>query len=810
MHATLLRILLLIGALVSSAAAETVAARMTSQFLVRGEQAALEYILPDGIDPRATLESPQVENLSIKPVGYGAELRRGFGRNREYVFTFIVSGYEPGTYTIPSVQLDTGGGTIATEPVSVRIMHEAELDFRTIEVGGTSFRYCAAFFVTKDNPFVNEVIPTELKLYIPSDQRIEDWGIPEFERNGVAAWRFEPRPSLGRANLPGGAYYAVSYPSTLSPTRAGSVTLGPAKLRLITIQTSLGSFGTNAFYEPANLDIPELTLEARPLPKEAPEGFTDAVGNFTLTVNAAETEVREGDPISLNLIISGSGNLDTLDPPSPIDEDGWKLYPPSSLQRDEARRELTGITAFRQFIRPLRTQNQVPPFRFVFFNPATETFQTLISDPIPLRIFPATNAAVAGAAVPPALPMPIEEMTDILGIIDRGGPLVPIGKPIPWHWWQIIPALVAVILILRILALHLAPRLKADPVVSARKRDFQNLTRSADAQVDFYRAAGAYIEKWLGQSQDPIVRELLGKRDETCFRQDVDRSTLPRSERQRILRELRRLTLPLITLAALLIGAPRSHAAPDVSPADPVAAFEEARYSEAAALWLSSGPWDQLPADTLYNIGNAAYRLGSPGEAALYWRRALHRDPTHAESRQNLRFFERKFGALTIKRPDYQYTLATLPLATWKQLAWGGLWLAGLSLLVFPATRFGSRLRIAAIAALVTAPLLSGAGFAAWRWYPDDARFAPPTEQAVVIADRADVRTDAARNAPLVIQAPAGSLCHILTRSGDWTYIAFANATRGWVPNESIAPVVVPETPTPPKAPEKPSDEQNA
>ena len=44
--------------------------------------------------------------------------------------------------------------------------------------------------VTKDKPFVNEVIPTELKLYIPSDQRIEDWGIPEFERNGVAAWRW--------------------------------------------------------------------------------------------------------------------------------------------------------------------------------------------------------------------------------------------------------------------------------------------------------------------------------------------------------------------------------------------------------------------------------------------------------------------------------------------------------------------------------------------------------------------------------------------------------------------------------------------
>ena len=792
------------------AGAESLAARMTSQFLVRGEQAALEYILPEGVDPRATLEVPQVENLSIRPIGYGAELRRGFGSNREYVFTFLVSGYEPGDYTIPAGSLDTGNGRIATEPITVRILHETDLEFRSVRVGATEFRYAAAFHVTDDRPFVNEVIPTELKLYIPSDQRIEDWGIPEFERNGLAAWRFEPRPSLGRANLPGGAYYAVSYPSTLSPTREGKVTLGPAKLRLITIQTSLGSFGTNAFYEPANLDIPELTLDARPLPADAPEGFSDAVGRFELTVTAAETEVREGDPVSLSLMISGSGNLDTLDPPTPLEDDGWKLYPPTSLQRDEARRELTGITAFRQFIRPLRSQTQVPPFRFVFFNPDTETFKTLISDPIPLTIFPATSAPGTGPAVPPALPMPVEEMTDILGIIDRGVPLLPDSRNIPWTWWHLIPALLALILLARIAAIHLAPRLKADPVATARKRDFRNLSRASDDQRQFYRAAGAFIEKWLGSSDSAFARDLLAKRDETCFRAEVSPTPMPRSERQRILRELRRIALPVIAAALFLGLACPARAAEEKPPADPVAAFEQARYSEAAALWLASGPWEKLPADTLYNIGNAAYRLGSTGEAALYWRRALQRDPTHAEALQNLRFFERKFGAITIKRPDYQYTLAALPLALWKQLAWAGLWTAGLALLVFPATRYGSRIRIAAIAAIVTAPLISGAGFAGWRWYPDDARFAPAAEQAVVTADRADIRTDAARNAPLVIQAPAGSLCRILMRSGDWTYVAFANATRGWVPNEVIAPVVVHETPAPPKAPATPSGEQNA
>jgi tetratricopeptide (TPR) repeat protein len=271
-----------------------------------------------------------------------------------------------------------------------------------------------------------------------------------------------------------------------------------------------------------------------------------------------------------------------------------------------------------------------------------------------------------------------------------------------------------------------------------------------------------------------------------------------------VLRQLRRIALPLL-LAFAALTTDRAAAAED-----PAALFNEGRYDAAAKAWLDSGPFEQLSADTLFNIGNAAYRLGSPGEAALYYRRALERDSAHPEARQNLRFLERKFGSITVKRPDYQHQLARVPLSFWQGTVWAAAWIFAIGLLVFPATRPGAGVRIAAIAGFVTAPLLALGGLLAWRHYPDDARFAPARDQVVIVADSSEVRTDAARTAPKVIDAPAGSLCRILTRSGEWAYVAFTNESRGWVPLVDIQPILPETTPQPPKLRPAPAGESES
>ena len=111
----------------------------------------------------------------------------------------------------------------------------------------------------------------------------------------------------------------------------------------------------------------------------------------------------------------------------------------------------------------------------------------------------------------------------------------------------------------------------------------------------------------------------------------------------------------------------------------------------------------------------------------------------------------------------------------------------------------GAGIRLASIAAFVIAPLVGVCGALGWYYFPDDARFAPVREQVVVVADMATVRTDAARTAPKVIDAPAGSLCRVITTSGEWAYVAFTNESRGWVPRGDIERIVPDAKPAPPK-----------
>ncbi len=799
-------------------AAPLVESSISSRFLVAGEQTTLEVIYPGDDYPKSEeINVPQVDKLMVRP-GESWARRVSPGKRWQYYFPITIAGYTPGDYTIPPVEFKIDGETVRTAPTQIQILDEEKLKWSKVTIGRQEIRYVAAFHAMKGTPYVGEKQAVEIKVYLPAEQNVEDWGIPDFERDGLSVWRFQPQQMMPgrlmgrppRASLASRTFHAISYPSTMSTNRVGKSTLGPASVKIQAVAVSQDGL-SGAYYQPVTLTVPPIELDSKPLPPGAPDGFANAIGQFDLKVWSDETEVREGDPVTIHMSVSGSGNLDALEPPKPVDEEGWKLYDTSTTERGEERRELSGQVDFRMFMRPLRVQKAIPSFHFVYFDPAKNSYETINTDSIPLTVLPSTAPALAGAAVPQAMPMPLEEMTDILGIVKKPAGLLSKQVNLPLWIWQLIPALLVLVLLFRIARLKVGPRLHKDPEQIAREREWREVERAPDQMGDFYRSVGHFIERWLGDKSDPVIAQTLAKRDEVCFRQDTAEAKIDRAERQQVLKQLRRFALPLVVgLLALSSQSGFGQQAAPAAPADPAKLYDEGHYGDAAKGWLDSGSYERLPADTLFNIGNAAYRLGSPGEAALYYRRALLRDNSHPEARQNLRFLERKFGSITIQRPDYQHALARLPLEAWKGCVWAAIWMVVIGVLIFPATRQGAGVRTISIAAFVTAPLLAAAGIVAWHFYPDDARFAPIGEQVVVVADTAAVRTDAARSAPKVIDAPAGSLCRLITKSGGWAYVAFTNESRGWLPLGEIEPIVPEGQPAPPKLRPAQKSENNA
>jgi len=797
------------------AAGPSVQSTLSSRFLARGETALLEILVTNGRTNGEMPQSPTVADVTIQAAGFGNKPMRGnrFGQ----VYQYLVSSYKEGHHVIPAMTLLVDGSKVTTPPIEFMVFNPDDLKWAEATVGSARFRYAAAFRVLKDAPYENEAVPVEIKVYVPSDLPVEDWGIPEFERDNVTCWRFEPNPMPGAINLLGRPYAAIGYPSTLSPTKSGKVGIGPATIRLQIQQVVLDGFMRRE-YVPVNLNIPKLEMTARKLPDGAPEGYANAVGHFTAVASTSQTEVREGDPVTVEVEVSGTGNLDSLEPPKPIDDSGWKIYESSANQRGDERRQISGMTVFRQFMRPLTAKTEIPAFRLVYFDPELGKYETILTDPIPLKVLPGIHAgAITGTTVAPpqAAGIPVERMTDILGLIQPEELILPSGFALPSWAPHLLGGALALLLAIKSIWMRIKTRFVKDPVAIARRAALKTLEREDGSDhLGFLRRAGHFIEEWLGNkvSTHPELQAVLDERDAQCFKQEREsNSAIDRKRRGEILSLLRKTAFLWVLVAWMGSGQQsRANDAEAALQSNATAAYEAADYDRAITLWLEAGPYDRLSADTLYNIGNACYRLGSPGHAALYYRRALDRDSSHVEARQNLRFLDRKYGAITVPRPDYQYVLSRLRLSTWKNLVWAGAWMVGLGLLAFTATRPGAPVRVVALCGFILGPILAGAAGLAWYYYPDDSLFAPLERQAVVIAEKATLHADAARTSPDVIDAPQGSLCEVLKLRGEWAYVGFATKTRGWIPVDQIEHVKPDSAPRPPKIAKPKADGNSA
>lgn len=802
------------AASISSAAAQ-VTTELASRFIARGEEIRMSVII-DGIEPGRPISPPPVADVRIDYFRQGLIRSRSNRPEPAFSYDFILSSEKVGRHVIPPITVDIDGRRIQSASVEFWVFdpNELKLAEATSEKAGTTVPYYAAFHTAKSSAYEGEAMAAEIKIYVPRRfaQDVVDWGVPEFERDGVTAWRFEPadRRDINQVMLLGQPFVSLSYPSVLAPTRTGKVGIGPATLRL-TSEAMIQEFGNfpRRFHDETYLKIPKLEFDSLVLPPGAPEGFENAVGRFTLQSSVTKTEITQGESLAVNLAVSGTGNLDALHAPVLSEKDGWKVYNPISVTRGEERRELSGTATFHQGLLPLEMKTMIPPFKLVYFDPEDAIYKTALSEPIQLVMLPSTRAPATDAGPPPSLSMPVERMNDILALVTPASLTVPAPLSLPSWTGHILAGLAAVILVAKAVWMRIGLRFRKDPVAEARNAELKKL-RSIPAgdDVAFLRAAGAFAEHWHGASKNEKIRELLAERDRVCFRADKPAHPLSSGRRDEIIRVLKNTALVLV--AFLAIGLPELRAAEPAVNDQAREAYDSGKYDEAIRLWQKAGDYRQLSPDVLYNIGNASYRLGSPGHAALYYRRALVKDPTHAEARQNLRFIERKYGSITVTYTNYQYALAKVPLGVWKGLFWGGAWAIALALLVFPATRPGAGARVAAAIALVIAPLTTSAGALGWYYYPNDSIFAPIERQAVFVVPKTILHTEAARTSPEVIDAPEGSLCEIKKVSGKWAYVSFATKTRGWVPVNSIEKIIPDKAPGVPKVTPPSADDSNA
>ncbi len=343
-------------------------------------------------------------------------------KSMETTYFYRFRGDAPGTYTIPEFEVVINGKPFKTRTIEITVV---ERDQTQVELDATK-PYFAKLEVSKDEFYVNEIVPFTLTTYVRGRNSISDVTAPKLTHESFVFKGFREVRTDG-ADVGNTFYSSAVIPSTFFALKPGDHRLGPAEIVVRVLDSGSGFGGLSSFFQrtvPREMVTNTANVKVKPLPAGAPASFTGGIGIFEIAVKASTTAVGIGDPISMDFEVTGIGNLRTMSAPMfEIPQTGiWRSYEANKELSDENDSDgfNIGRVQFSQVIIPEAKTKAIPTFVLTYFDPVKSEYVTLRTDPIPLTV-----------TSDPSSTSPVATRAPGSGDAAPAGPLVPAIKPTP-------------------------------------------------------------------------------------------------------------------------------------------------------------------------------------------------------------------------------------------------------------------------------------------------------------------------------------------------------------------------------------------
>lgn len=426
--------LFFVGALFwpAPAAAQTTPTISTNVLTERVAIGELGQIIYKGVG--GTFEMPpriEVPGLEVIHSGTQSGLNITNGvRTIEQTHFYRFRGDEPGTYTIPSVTIPFGNSQLQTNQIEITIF---ERDGS--EAIDATRPYFAKLELPKTEFYVNELVPLTMTAYVRGRNSINEINHVSLEHESFVI-RNSRRVNTDGAELGNSYYSSATIPAALFALKPGAHRLGPGQIGIRVLDQG-SSFGFSSFFNRTVLrEIATNTVNVtiKPLPAGAPASFTGGVGEFQMTAAPSLTELKVGDPLTMEFTVTGKGNLGTMSAPVfRVAPTGlWRSYDPAKKLDPEKDSDgfSEGSVTFTQVLIPEAKVDTIPAFDLTYFDPGKGSYETVSTEAIPVSISadtatepaPSVASTVAGddsyGVAPAAAPVPLFE--DMMHI--RTGP----------------------------------------------------------------------------------------------------------------------------------------------------------------------------------------------------------------------------------------------------------------------------------------------------------------------------------------------------------------------------------------------------
>jgi hypothetical protein len=350
----------------------------------------------------------------------------------------ILRATRAGKLTIPPAVLTTASRTYRTEPIEMTVREGRlgpapggqatrpalpdpfrnlpmpdpfqELEDRPVIPRGDSDLFLRAS-LDRDDVYVGEQVTLSLHIYSRVDlSSVDAVTMPKLE--GFWSEDVEsPTQLSGEQRIINGIPYR-SYllrRRALFPVKAGTLTITAAEADI----TTGFLFAGHRVHRVSNA----LKVKVKPLPPGAPPGMANAnVGDWHLSMDVSPTRVELGQPITVKVILEGSGNVKNVTPPKLTAPASLKVYDPTTTDKlSPNRNRIQGRRVQEYLVMPQRTGTfTLPALEFPYFDPRNQKYEVARTDPVTLTVEAGSGGTAAVGPTPTQMEDSANEQKNVL------------------------------------------------------------------------------------------------------------------------------------------------------------------------------------------------------------------------------------------------------------------------------------------------------------------------------------------------------------------------------------------------------------
>ncbi len=331
-------------------------------------------------------------------------------------YTYIVRAAKNGTFSIPPAHAVVGGKSIASNTLTIKVSGSAPSnsggssrqrsnDDGEIRDAGSQISGSDLFIkVSANKKRVHEQEPILLtyKVYTLVGLTSLRGDMPDLKSFYTQEVDLPQQKSFSIETFNGRPYKTTTWSQyVMFPQMTGKLEIPSITFEGIVVQQNRNIDPFEAFFNGGSgyvevkkkIQAPGIEIQVDPLP-ERPANFSGGVGKFNISAQLDKTEVKANDPVSMRIIVSGTGNLKLIKQPVVNFPKDFDKYEPKITDKTKLTSNgIEGSMIYDVLVVPRHQgKYEIPPVEFTYFDTSANAYKTIKSDSFVLDVAKGSGA----------------------------------------------------------------------------------------------------------------------------------------------------------------------------------------------------------------------------------------------------------------------------------------------------------------------------------------------------------------------------------------------------------------------------------